>query len=31
MKAKESPYGSFKDYAKANPYDQIYDEDGNLI
>lgn len=31
VKAKESPYGSFKDYAKANPYDQIYDEDGNLI
>lgn len=31
VKAKESPYGSFKDYARANPYEQIYDENGHLI
>lgn len=28
---KNSPYGSFSLYAKANPYNPIYDEDGKLI
>lgn len=29
--AKNSPYGSFSNYAAANPYSPIYDEDGNFI
>ena len=28
---QNSPYGSFSLYAKANPYNPIYDEDGKLI
>lgn len=28
---KESPYGSFSDYAHLQPYDRPYDKDGNLI
>ena len=28
---KNSPYGSFSLYAKANPYNPIYDEDGKMI
>ncbi len=28
---KNSPYGSFSDYAKANPYNPIYDEHGKMI
>lgn len=28
---KNSPYGSFSDYAKANPYNPIYDEDGKFV
>ena len=30
-KAKNSPYGSFSLYAKANPYNPIYDDDGDII
>lgn len=30
-KSKESPYGSFSDYASMEPYYRIYDDDGNLI
>lgn len=30
-KVQNSPYGSFSDYAKANPYNPIYDGEGNLI
>lgn len=29
-KADDSPYGSFSDYASANPYYSPYDENGNL-
>lgn len=29
--AKNSPYGSFSNYAAANPYSPIYDEEGNFI
>lgn len=28
---KNSPYGSFSTYAKANPYNPIYDEEGKLV
>lgn len=28
---KNSPYGSFSTYAKANPYNPIYDDDGKLM
>ncbi len=28
---KNSPYGSFSNYAKANPYNPIYDENGKFI
>lgn len=31
VNSKESPYGSFSDYAKANPYNPIYDDKGHLI
>jgi len=31
VKANGSPYGSFREFGKANPYEQIYDENGNLI
>ena len=31
VKAKESPYGSFSEFTKANPYFPVYDEQGNLI
>lgn len=31
IKSQESPYGSFSAYAKANPYNPIYDERGHLI
>ena len=30
MKGQESPWGSFADYAAANPYHSPYDENGNL-
>ncbi len=30
-KVQNSPYGSFSDYAKANPYNPIYDDEGNLM
>jgi len=29
--AKNSPYGSFSDYSRMNPYWRIYDDNGNLI
>lgn len=29
--AEESPYGSFSDYVHLQPYERLYDEDGNLI
>lgn len=29
--AKESPYGSFSDYAKQQPYNAPYDSEGNLV
>lgn len=29
--AENSPYGSFSTYARQNPYDRIYDEDGFLV
>ena len=28
---KDSPYGNFSSYVKMNPYNPIYDEDGELI
>ncbi len=28
---KSSPYGSFNTYTRLNPYDRMYDEEGNLI
>ena len=30
-KSEESPYGSFNDYVKMNPYYRIYDDSGKLI
>lgn len=30
-KAYNSPYGSFSTYAALNPYERIYDENGELI
>lgn len=30
MSASDSPWGSFKDYAKQNPYFSPYDENGNV-
>ena len=30
-KEYNSPYGSFSNYTKLNPYERIYDENGNLI
>lgn len=30
-KVQNSPYGSFADYAAANPYNPIYGEDGKLV
>lgn len=30
-KSSESPYGSFADYVRMNPYYRIYDDSGNLI
>lgn len=30
-KSKNSPYGSFSDYASMNPYYSPYDEDGNIV
>lgn len=29
--ARNSPYGTFRDYARMNPYWRIHDENGNLI
>ncbi len=29
--ANNSPYGSFSNFALLNPYDALYDEDGNMI
>ncbi|MEG0795160.1 MAG: SusC/RagA family TonB-linked outer membrane protein [Odoribacter sp.] len=31
VKSKESPYGSFSEFAKANPYYPTHDENGKLI
>ncbi|MFR5657066.1 MAG: SusC/RagA family TonB-linked outer membrane protein, partial [Butyricimonas faecihominis] len=31
VKAKNSPYGSFSEYTKMNPYVKYKDEEGNLI
>ncbi len=31
LTAENSPYGSFSTYAEQNPYERIYDEDGNFI
>lgn len=31
VKGSDSPYGSFSQYAAMNPYERIYDEEGNLI
>lgn len=31
VKSKESPYGSFSQFAKANPYFPTHDENGNLM
>ncbi len=30
-KAKESPYGTFSDYAAQQPYNTPYDSDGNIV
>lgn len=30
-KSSESPYGSFADYVKMNPYYRVHDDNGNLI
>ncbi|MDR1755667.1 MAG: SusC/RagA family TonB-linked outer membrane protein [Culturomica sp.] len=30
-KYQDSPYGSFSEYAQANPYNDPYDKDGNLL
>lgn len=29
--SKDSPYGSFSNYTKLNPYETVYDESGNFI
>lgn len=29
--SKDSPYGDFSSYSKLNPYEKVYDEDGNYI
>lgn len=29
--SKDSPYGSYSNYSKMNPYEPMYDEDGELI
>lgn len=31
MNSNESPYGTFSDYAKMNPYFNPYDDEGNLV
>lgn len=31
VKAYESPYGNFETYALMNPYDPVYDDNGNLM
>ena len=31
VSSKESPYGSFEDYVKMNPYYPKYDENGNVL
>jgi len=31
MNAKNSPYGSFSDYVALNPYEPVYDDNGNFI
>lgn len=31
LTAKNSPYGSFSTYAQQNPYDRIYDENGEFV
>lgn len=31
VNAKESPYGSFSEFTKANPYFPVHDENGHLI
>jgi len=31
IKGDNSPYGSFSTWASQNPYDRIYDEEGNLV
>lgn len=31
VKAKESPYGSFSDYVKTNPYYRLTDDNGNML
>ena len=28
---KNSPYGSFSTYARQNPYERIYDENGDMV
>lgn len=31
VKSQESPYGSFSEYVKTNPYWPVYDDNGNMI
>ena len=31
VKGEESPYGNFSSWAGQNPYDRMYDEEGNLV
>lgn len=31
LTARNSPYGSFSTYANQNPYERIYDEDGQMV
>lgn len=31
VKGEESPYGNFSTWASQNPYDRIYDENGDLV
>ena len=31
VNVRNSPYGSFSDYARANPYNPVHDEDGKLV
>lgn len=31
VKEKNSPYGSFSQYAQLNPCDRVYDEEGNMV